>query len=254
MKLTKETMPVSAYNHAFSSIIILIFCFTNFINVKTLGADYQLWPIDQDSLVKLEGKVFDAETKLPINATIFYEKLPYGNDLGIIHSKDSTGYYQFLLFPREQYKIYVKAKNYLAYIEKVSLPCQPEKAFEKNFYLTVLRVGSLIRLEDLTFAQGDHALANDSYDELDELVVMLTENPKVVIQLEGHTDYRGSRKLNHKLSEQRVKTVKQYLLDKGLHKRRIKTKAYGGSEPLSRENTEEAKKQNRRVEIRILKI
>jgi outer membrane protein OmpA-like peptidoglycan-associated protein len=63
----------------------------------------------------------------------------------------------------------------------------------------------------------------------------------------------GDAKQNMKLSEQRVEAVKDYLVDKKIHKNRIKTKAFGGTMPLSEDNTPQAHSLNRRVEVRILK-
>jgi outer membrane protein OmpA-like peptidoglycan-associated protein len=71
--------------------------------------------------------------------------------------------------------------------------------------------------------------------------------------LEGHTDYLGDAKQNMRLSEERVKAVRDYLVSNGIGKSRIKTKAFGGTQPLSRDNTPEAHRLNRRVELRILK-
>jgi outer membrane protein OmpA-like peptidoglycan-associated protein len=109
-----------------------------------------------------------------------------------------------------------------------------------------------MRLDDLIFQTGSANIEPSSHQELDEVVTMLRNNPRMVIQLEGHTDYAGSAELNKKLSEDRVLSVKSYLVDKGSKKSRIKTKAFGGSMPLSRENTEAARQMNRRVELRIL--
>ena len=74
----------------------------------------------------------------------------------------------------------------------------------------------------------------------------------MIIQLEGHTDYQGDESENMKLSKQRVEAVKDYLVSKGIKSKRIQTKAYGGTAPLSRDNTPEAHRINRRVELRIL--
>ena len=82
----------------------------------------------------------------------------------------------------------------------------------------------------------------------------MIENPSMQIQLEGHTDYRGSKRLNMELSEQRVEAVKAYLIGKNIGSRRIKTKAFGGKQPLIREQSIEASEINRRVEVRILKL
>ena len=81
----------------------------------------------------------------------------------------------------------------------------------------------------------------------------MKENTRIVIQLEGHTDNQGSSKANLALSEDRVEAVKKYLVVKGIAKDRIKTKAFGGSQPLSNEMTQDARAMNRRVEMRILK-
>ena len=74
----------------------------------------------------------------------------------------------------------------------------------------------------------------------------------MIIQLEGHTDYQGNASDNMRLSQLRVAAVKNYIVSKKIVKSRIKTKAFGGTQPLSREDTPEAHRINRRVELRIL--
>lgn len=115
-------------------------------------------------------------------------------------------------------------------------------------------VGFVNRLENLNFAQGSPEINEESHAELDDLVETLKASPSMVIQLEGHTDYRGSASGNMRLSEQRVEAVKAYLVSKGIESDRIKTKAFGGSQPLTREDTPEAHASNRRVEMRILAL
>ena len=117
---------------------------------------------------------------------------------------------------------------------------------------TTHTVGKVMRLDALIFQQRSAIISPESYPELNSVAEMLHSNPKMVIQLEGHTDTRGDAKLNLKLSQQRVDAVRDYLLKRGVAKIRVKTKAFGGTMPLSKENTEEAHKLNRRVEARIL--
>ena len=76
---------------------------------------------------------------------------------------------------------------------------------------------------------------------------------KIEIQLEGHTDSQGNASANMELSQDRVEAAKKYLVSKGIDKGRVKTKAFGGTQPLSNEKTEEALALNRRVEMRVLK-
>jgi OOP family OmpA-OmpF porin len=113
--------------------------------------------------------------------------------------------------------------------------------------------GQTIRLSHLIFPQGKSTIDPNSYPELDEVVQMMKENSKIEIQLEGHTDNQGNPGSNLTLSEKRVEAVKKYIVSKGIGKDRVKTKAFGGSQPLSNEMTPEARALNRRVEMRILK-
>ena len=113
-------------------------------------------------------------------------------------------------------------------------------------------VGKVMRLDALIFQQRSAIISPESYPELNSVAQMLHENPNMIIQLEGHTDTRGDAKLNLKLSEDRVDAVRDYVISRGVAKTRVKLKAFGGTMPLSRENTEEAHKLNRRVEVRIL--
>ncbi|MEM8895354.1 MAG: OmpA family protein, partial [Bacteroidota bacterium] len=78
------------------------------------------------------------------------------------------------------------------------------------------------------------------------------DRPDKIIQLEGHTDFQGNSAANMQLSQDRVDAVKEYLVDNGIKKNRVLTKAFGGTQPLSTERTDEAKASNRRVEVRII--
>jgi OOP family OmpA-OmpF porin len=108
-------------------------------------------------------------------------------------------------------------------------------------------------LNHIIFGQGKSTIASESYAELDELVQMMDQNSRIVIQLEGHTDNQGNAKANIQLSKNRVEAVKKYLVSKGIARDRIKTKAFGGAQPLRNEMTPEDRVLNRRVEVRILK-
>ena len=81
----------------------------------------------------------------------------------------------------------------------------------------------------------------------------MNENPSIIIQLEGHTDFAGNPDANMRLSEARVIAVKEYLVDKDVKKSRIFTKAFGGTLPMTKERTDEAKALNRRVEVRVIR-
>ena len=209
-----------------------------------------------DSLVYAEGRVIHATTKEPINARITYQSLPYGNKIGVINNNT----YSFPMFDGDKYSITVEAEGYAP----AKYMLDPSQANEEKKVIKDIElndgskqehhhnVGQVMRLNNLIFEVGKSRIDPESYGELDILVNMMLENPKMVIQLEGHTDYLGNAKENLKLSQQRVEAVRGYLTEKGISRSRLKTKAFGGLQPLSRDNTPEGHRLNRRVEVRIL--
>jgi outer membrane protein OmpA-like peptidoglycan-associated protein len=215
---------------------------------------------EQDTLIYAQGRIINATTKEPIVARISYQSLPYGSKVGVL----SGSSFLFPLFDNEKYSLTVEAEGFAP--SKFMLdPAEAngERKVIKDIELavpgTVAKVaettnsaGKVMRLDNLIFNVGTAKINPESYTELDDVVKMLKDNPRMVIQLEGHTDFQGNPKLNMELSQQRVDAVKTYLSSKGANKNRIKTKAFGGTNPISREDTEAAHKLNRRVELRIL--
>jgi OmpA-OmpF porin, OOP family len=215
---------------------------------------------ENDTLIYAQGNIVNGLTKEPVFAKISYQSLPYGSKVGFL----SGTTFVFPLFDNEKYSITVEAAGFAPskylldpaeansdrrVIQDIELNLPSAAAHNAE---TTHTVGKVMRLEDLNFDAGKVKISASSFEELDEVALMLKNNPKMVIQLEGHTDTRGNANANLTLSEERVVAVKSYLVSKGSSKRRIKTKAFGGTQPVSLEDTEEAHALNRRVEMRIL--
>ncbi len=212
---------------------------------------------DADSLIYAEGQILNALTKEPVRAKITYQSLPYGNKIGVLNNN----VYSFPMYDQVKYSIVVEAPGFdVAKYMLDPAEANGDKKVVKHIELTKgvnvngqkLSVGNVIRLDNLIFQVGRSKISEESYSELDLVANMMKENASMVIQLEGHTDYQGDAKENMKLSQARVEAVKQYLVSRGTTKNRVKTKAFGGTQPISRENTPEAHRMNRRVEMRIL--
>ncbi len=209
-----------------------------------------------DTLVTAQGRILNAETKAPLMAKIVYESLPYGNIVGVINN--ST--YSFLMFDKAHYSITVEAPGFVS----AKFMLDPAEAIDmkltKDIELVVGPtaekkkpvVGSVIPLNNLIFEVTKSKIEPESYTQLNNVVEMMKEHPKMVIQLEGHTDFLGNDKKNFNLSEERVEAVKEYLVKNGIAKSRVKTVAFGGTKPLSREDSPEAHRLNRRVELGML--
>jgi len=213
-----------------------------------------------DTLIYAQGKITNGVTKEPVAARISYQSLPYGSKVGFL----SGSSFSFPLFDNEKYSITVEAAGFAPskyqldpgdanserrVIQDIELSIPSGAA---NNAETTHTVGKVMRLNDLNFDAGKVKIASTSFEELDEVVLMLKNNPRMVIQLEGHTDTRGNASANVKLSQERVDAVKAYLVSKGSNKKKIKAKAFGGTSPFSLEDTEEAHALNRRVELRVL--
>lgn len=128
------------------------------------------------------------------------------------------------------------------------------KIISRDLYLVPIEVGQVVRLNNVFFDFDKAILTEDSSPELDRVAVFLAENPKVNIEIAGHTDAMGTDVYNLKLSGDRVNSVKEYLLGKkNMDRNRIVFKNYGEAVPVADNETEEGRAQNRRVEFKIVK-
>ena len=115
------------------------------------------------------------------------------------------------------------------------------------------KFGETITLKNIFFETNKSELLPASFFELDKLVQYLTTSSNTTIKISGHTDNTGNQDQNKILSEARAKAVADYLIIKGIDKTRINYIGYGGLKPIATNDTDNGKKQNRRVEFIINK-
>ncbi|MCX8489633.1 MAG: OmpA family protein [Cyclobacteriaceae bacterium] len=197
--------------------------------------------------ITVQGDVIDALTRKRIKSTIRYKSYPTGGISG--RSNDST--FSFVIFGSSKYQVTADAEGYIPQTIIVDPKEAVSNIIDRDISLT--STSGAIRLEHLIFEMGRAVINPKSFTSLDEVVAMMKDNTEVIIQLEGHTDTIGNAEKNMELSRDRVEAVKKYLTSKGISKDRVKTKAFGGTQPLSTDGTEQAKALNRRVEMRVLK-
>ena len=206
-----------------------------------------------DTLIRISGKVVNADDSTSIPARIIYQKLPYFDDMGIATSKNEDGAYEMYMLKNNKYAIQITASGYDDFSEEFVVEvADGAEQLEKHFYISPDADNKKISLDDLRFAPRSAKISQGSFAELNEVVQWMKDRPKKIIQLEGHTDFAGNAAANMKLSQQRVDSIKEYLNKNGIRKSRIRTKAFGGTQPLTTERTDEAKARNRRVEVRII--
>lgn len=208
-----------------------------------------------EPVVLIKGKVLDEKTKRPVSAKITYEDISTGEEVGIANSNPSTGEYQIVLPYGKQYAFRAEANKYIAQNENIDLRNSANyQEITRNLYLMKIAVGEVIVLNNVFFAQGSAELQNTSFAELDRIVKIMKDNPKMKVELRGHTDNRGDATKLMNLSKERVNVVKDYIVEKGISTTRIEAKAFGGSLPINKNDTELEHSKNRRVEFKILEL
>ena len=201
-----------------------------------------------NNLIKISGRVTNSKTGEGIPARLIFR-----SDSVYTTNGSKEGTYLIGLKPSKAYSIEIESAGFVNLSERLDIQSIDVTSLEMNFKLQPIEVGAVINLKSVLFELGTTNLIEESYSELNVVVDFLKINPKVEIELEGHTDNRGDVKKNLALSQQRVDKIKSYLVSKGINTKRIKGKGFGGSRPIATSNTEEARRLNRRVEFRILK-
>jgi len=110
-----------------------------------------------------------------------------------------------------------------------------------------------VEIEGVNFEPNSFELTEQSKVILDEAIVTISASPELHIEVQAHTDYKGSGEANLELSEQRALRVKAYLVTKGVNENQLTAKGYGESMPIADNKTAEGRARNRRVELVVIK-
>jgi outer membrane protein OmpA-like peptidoglycan-associated protein len=120
--------------------------------------------------------------------------------------------------------------------------------------LTKLTVplASRVKFESIEFNNGKSKLKEEMYADLNKVVNFLYDNPKFKLKISGHTDSYGEASFNLKLSKERARIIRDYMVDFAkVAPERVEWEGYGSTKPIVEEITEEDKALNRRVEFEI---
>lgn len=203
----------------------------------------------------VKGIIYDSETKQTLSAKFELYNLENNRLVVSSFSDLENGEYLVSLPSNQNYAFNANKDGYLFYSENFSLKdFNSDEPFQLDIPLQPIREKAKIVLKNIFYETDSYALKNESISELNKLVKFMNDNIFVSIEISGHTDNVGTKEHNIKLSENRAKSVYEYLVNKGVDKSRMTFKGMYYSEPIADNNTPEGRAKNRRTEFKITSI
>ena len=146
-------------------------------------------------------------------------------------SDERTGEFLVCIPTNTDYMLNVARKGYLFYSDNFSLKglFHIEEPFLKDVPLKPIETGGSIILKNIFYETDSYALKPESKYELDKVISFLQSNPSIKIEISGHTDNVGTEVYNQNLSENRAKSVVDYLTSHGIPASQLTYKGYGYS-------------------------
>jgi outer membrane protein OmpA-like peptidoglycan-associated protein len=202
----------------------------------------------------MKGKVFDARDHRLLRAQFELIDLETEQLIYSSFSDSLTGEFLVSIPVDRSYMLNVSKKAYLFFSENFTLRKNHDgdKPLLKDIPLQPLLAGNSIVLKNVFFETDSYALKKESAVELNKVVRLLQANPGIKIEIGGHTDNTGSPEYNQTLSENRAKTVADYLIAASVKANNIVSKGYGMNFPVATNDTEEGRAQNRRTSLKII--
>ncbi len=204
--------------------------------------------------------VTDANTRNNLTAKVEFIDLENGQTHATSFT-DNDGEFLVTLPIGKNYALNVSKEEYLFYSENFALKNidSLNKPFELNIELQPIpetaetgRASNPIILKNVFFETGSAELKKESTAELNHLKNLLEENPKIKIQINGHTDNVGSGEDNLILSKNRAMAVYNYLIENGVLGSRLSYEGYGESMPIAPNESDRGRKENRRTEFTVI--
>lgn len=176
------------------------------------------------------------------------------SSITIVDSGDD-GFFEAQLEAQSNFSISGKKAGFISNIEEMSTMGlkRSETLYVKlELEIEEAKAGQQMVMNKIFFETGKADLNTVSSTDLNILVNYLKNNPTARLEIQGHTDSTGSAIINNKLSEDRARSVVNYLILEGISDSRLSAKGYGSLQPIDSNATIEGRANNRRVEVKIL--
>jgi outer membrane protein OmpA-like peptidoglycan-associated protein len=177
------------------------------------------------------------------------------NEQIFISAKDiRSGNYTANIRANDEYALEVQnGTAYAFYATTINSKKGTKKTNQIKIGLIPYKVGAKIPLYNITFAKKSARLNTHSFEELERVTKLLKDHPTSHILIEAHTDSDGTKVANLRLSQQRAKSVYDYLVAQGIAAQRLKTRGSGELKPIAPNDSEANKARNRRFELIVMR-
>jgi outer membrane protein OmpA-like peptidoglycan-associated protein len=187
-----------------------------------------------------------------VSATIEL-KNTFTNELTRINVDSVTGQYAFVATLDHDVVMTIKKKGYAFESEYISANDSANIGpVKKNILLEKIDIGKSYTINDILFATNSYQMNDTIKAVVNEFTDYLSQNPKLTVTIEGHTDNVGNPTDNLILSQNRAKSIYDYIVGKGIDKSRLSYKGYGETKPIASNSTSEGKAKNRRTVFKVI--
>lgn len=168
-----------------------------------------------------------------------------------------NGTFNFTAKCKNTYYIAGSKEGYLIQSKTIETECKTRNdTVFVEIVLEKLKINESIVLKNIYYDFDKSFIREDAMADLNKVVKIMTDNPDIIVELGSHTDSRGSDDYNIKLSQRRADAAVQYIISKGIDKKRITAKGYGETQLLNKcsngvECTEEEHQLNRRTAFKV---
>jgi outer membrane protein OmpA-like peptidoglycan-associated protein len=194
---------------------------------------------------RITGSLKDSISGQPFKGIVSIIDLDEGVEVAPKYLKDD-GSFEFNLIDQRNYLLIIQGDDFF----------RIEDAFfldgKRSLTKLTVPLASRVKFESIEFNNGKSKLKEEMYADLNKVVNFLYDNPKFKLKISGHTDSYGEASFNLKLSKERARIIRDYMVDFAkVAPERVEWEGYGSTKPIVEEITEEDKALNRRVEFEI---
>lgn len=202
----------------------------------------------------IKGFVRNKKTNNPLQARVELFNINKNELTSFVQSDSVSGEYLMVLTQGADYALYVSRPGYLFQSLNFNYEVQNNlMPVALDVFLEPVEMGASAVLNNLFFDLNKYELKEKSITELDKVIRFLNDNPKIRVEISGHTDNAGTAAYNLQLSLKRAQSVAGYLVAHSVAANRLTQKGYGADKPLKPNDSEENRQVNRRIEFRVVR-